>query len=520
MSNSAHKRLFLPAVAMGAIATAWTGAAKAADLSILPASDDFAPVKVELIDRSRLGCAQNISMVTASGGTTQCAFDSATRGARITAKHETGFGSIETYATIAHTTTGAFTPDRLLAPASSRRSVATDFFMVGFKGSAFDNRLKLTAEFARTDRVVDELIQRDWALADSTSRSGSSAMVRLDAVLADRPGLKWSLSGEYRSVSDEYYIGGSTDLFRYFAMPGRRLALSTKARVGQFSLDAGIEEIHNPFGKSSTRKAGLDFQGMTLSLRTRDSSVNPLEGSTLIDSRSRSDSANLSLDTETFAGWLFPDMDQLPFMVPASINLSYRVGETESRFQSSTQGYERTSLGLDGSWDTPLGETSLSYWRDTRTGLTANVSSRSSETFDVYHSVRRGNWRFGAGATLTKAQGEGGYGYDERGLSFSQSIAYSARGGPELRLSLGQDRGRTQSDSYVSDDRYSTITASLDLSKYLQKRFERDDLRLTLDYRKTVDRSESEFSYYEDLADRWIDSDRREGFLMSFGMKL
>jgi hypothetical protein len=72
----------------------------------------------------------------------------------------------------------------------------------------------------------------------------------------------------------------------------------------------------------------------------------------------------------------------------------------------------------------------------------------------------------------------------------------------------------------VSADSYSSITASLDLSKYLQKRFERDDLRLTFDYRKTVDSSEAEFSLYDELVDRWIDSDRREGFLMSFGMKL
>ena len=35
--------------------------------------------------------------------------------------------------------------------------------MVGVKSSAFDNRLKLTAEFARTQRVVEQLGEADSA---------------------------------------------------------------------------------------------------------------------------------------------------------------------------------------------------------------------------------------------------------------------------------------------------------------------------------------------------------------------
>ena len=515
MTNSLRIRLFATAV----IAAGWASAVSAQEMAGSAEQTDLAP-KVELIDSSQLGCGQGKPMWTASNGGPQCAFDSATRGARITARHEASFGSIETYATVAHSTIGAFTADQLLAPPSSRRSVATDLFMVGLKGSAFDNRLKLTAEFARTNSDVDELVQRDWALADSTSSSGSSALVRLDAKLIDQPGLKWSVSGEYRSAGDDYSIGRSTELLRYFALPGTRLALSSKVRVGQLAVYAGIEEVDNIFGASAIRKAELDFQGVTLSLRSRDSRATPIEGTTRIDGRSRTDSVYLTIDMELFAGWLLPQVDRLPFLVPTTFSLGYRTGENENRFQASTQAYERTSLSLEGDWETPLGETGLSYWRDTRTGLTENVGADTSESFEIYHSVRRGNWRFGVDATLTRARGEGSNGYDERSLSFGQSIAYSAKDGPELRISLGQDRGQMQSDSYDSADNYSSITASLDLSRYLQKRFERDDLRLTLDYRKIVDRSESEFSYYDELVDRWIDSDRREGFLMSFGMKL
>ena len=116
--------------------------------------------------------------------------------------------------------------------------------------------------------------------------------------------------------------------------------------------------------------------------------------------------------------------------------------------------------------------------------------------------------------------GSGGYG--ERSWSFGQSISYTRPNGPEFRLSLGQDRDRLwMSDaSFASADSYSRVTASLDLSSYLQKRFERSDLRLTLDYRKSLARSDMEMNLFDEMVERWVEGDRREGFLMSFGMKL
>jgi hypothetical protein len=140
----------------------------------------------------------------------------------------------------------------------------------------------------------------------------------------------------------------------------------------------------------------------------------------------------------------------------------------------------------------------------------------------VDHSIRWGRWRFGADAAFTRGSGDGSSAYLERSWAFGQSVAYSTPNGPEFRLQFGQDRDalRMLDDSYVSADRYSRITASLDLSRYLQTRFERSDLKLTVDYRKTVDRTDGEFMLGEEIIDHWIDADRREGLLISFGMKL
>jgi len=263
------------------------------------------------------------------------------------------------------------------------------------------------------------------------------------------------------------------------------------------------------------------MDGLSLRLVSRDTEGLPIEGSTLLGSETQTNAAFVDVDTGMLASTLFPDVTDLPFIVPSTLSFSYKSGESESRYAELTRRYRKTSLGMDGSWDTPLGETSLSYWRDQRTGLTEGAGSSTSETYEISQFVRRGHWRFGLDASLYRARGEGSAGYDDKSLSFGQSIAYSVTDGPQFSLHLGQDRGESRrlDDSYLSSDRYSSITASLDLSRYLQKRFERPDLRFTLDYRKTVDRTD-ETDVYDELVERWVDGNRREGFLMSFGMKL
>lgn len=516
-------RALLHAAAGGALAASWAAAAGAADAALAPAEERAAPARIELIGSSRLGCgAGPAPWSVTSDAASNCAFDQATRGARVAARHETGFGWFETYATIARTATGAFTPDQLLAPAGSRRNVTSDLLMIGLKGSALDDRVKLTAEFARTDNLVGELSDRGWALAESRRRDGSSALIRLDAKLADQPGLKWSLSGEYRSVGKNYAVGRSPELFGHYALPGTRMSLASRARIGQVGLSAAVEQSDTVFGTSASRRAGIDAYGLSLRLVSRESEMKPQEVTSLATSRTWSSSANADLDLGMLAATLLPELGDLPFLVPTNVSVSHRSGETDSRYQTRSDRYRRSSLGIDGSWETPIGETSLSYWRDDRSAITAGGRSGRSETYQLYHWLQRGNWRFGIDASLSRSRFEGAGGYDDRSLSFGQSVAYSAPNGPELRLQLGQDRGgmRLDDDSYSSLDRYSQITASLDLSRYLQARFERSDLKLTLDYRKTVDRSDAEIELVDETIERWVDGDRREGFLVSFGMKL
>ena len=520
-TQSRHASLAATA-ALGAMSLGAAATASAAEPGLIATETQALPVKVELIGNSRLGCGQGMPLWSASSGGVQCAFDIATRGARFSAVQDFGAGSIETYATIAHATAGAFTPDQLLVDPRYRSNEATDFMLVGLKGAAFNDRLSLVAEFARTDRVVDELIDRDWALDDHWAKHGSSARIAFDAKLADKPGLKWSLNGEYRAVSENYWIGRSSDLSAYYAFPGNGLTLSSKAQIGEFGMLAGIEQNSSSFGRYTTVKGGLDWNGVALRMVSRKTGADGVEGTTLLGSSTRTDSAYLDLDLGMLAMRLLPEAGDLPFVVPTTISLSYRKGEMDTDYSTGAKSYNRSSLGVDATWETPIGETSLGYWRDSRTGLTAGAFGWLSESFDAYHYVRRGNWRFGLDASLMRNRDEGSGGISDSTLSFGQSIAYSTPNGPEFRLQMGQDRGATKTNdlTYSASNRYSSITASLDLSRYLQKRFERPDLHLTLDYRKVLDRTNNELSLYDELVERWIDGNRREGLLMSFGMRL
>jgi hypothetical protein len=438
------------------------------------------------------------------------------------ARQDWGKGSVEAYTAIAHAIDGANTPDQLLASPGNRSSEVTHFFLVGLKGSALEDRVKFTTEFASTRRIVDDLPVRSLQFVDGSSESGTSARIRVDAKLVNSPRFNWSMTAELRSVSDNYSVGRSEALSRYAAMHGTRLSLSSKARVGQLGVNAGLDRFSTPYGESASHKVGIDLHGVSLRLVSRNSQAAPAEVSTLIDSSTRMTSAYIDLDSNMLAMSLLPEIGELPFLVPSTINFSYRSGETENHYTTFDERFGRSSLGIDGTWETPIGETILSYWRDSRTGITAGSQSRSNETMQVSHFVRRGNWRFGLDAALTRGAGDGSRGYGERSWSFGQSVSYTRPDGPEFRLSMGQDRDRlwTSDASFASSDSYSQITASLDLSSYLQKRFERSDLRLTLDYRKSLSRSDMEMSLFDEMVEHWVEGDRREGFLMSFGMKL
>ena len=63
------------------------------------------------------------------------------------------------------------------------------------------------------------------------------------------------------------------------------------------------------------------------------------------------------------------------------------------------------------------------------------------------------------------------------------------------------------------------IGASLDLTAWLRKRLDRSDIHLRLDYRHRFEANTEEFEFIDDVLEQYRDRNRRQGILLTYGMR-
>lgn len=424
-------------------------------------------------------------------------------------------GTIETFATFAGQSTNAFTPDRLIASDARRIGTANRVMIGGLKARLLDDRLTVTSQFGWSDYI-------DRSAPRAELRGGSARMIRADLKLVDRAALRWSVAGELSDVSESFFLGQAIGEGASLAMPGRRLTVSTALGWKRARLTAAHDDYRSRFGTFATTRVGLSRNGVSLSLRSARGTINTDPGSILLSGRSGNHSVTLEVDFRALVPRFAMD-ERLPaILLPKHLLIGWRGGSSESRFATAADRFERKGFELNGMWETPLGDTSLGLWRDRRIGATAALGQRDEQVFQLSHLVRRGDWRFGVDAMVAESRSTRGSGLKDRTVAIGGSIAYEVAGGPRLMLQLSDDRGRmaADDDSFLTARRGQQVSASLDLTDYLRRRFERDDLRLKIDYRKQLDRSTTEVGAFQQLIDRWTDGQSGEGLLVSFGMKL
>ena len=434
---------------------------------------------------------------------------------RLTATQSTPLGTIETFTSLTSKSANTLTPDRLVASDTRRLGDDHRVMIAGMTARLLDDRLTLTTQMGLSDFS-------DRSSGRVEQRAGTAHMVRLDVKLADNDRLRWSVAGEMSDVSDDFFIGQASADGARLALPGRRLALSSTLNWQRARFTAAIDDYQSRFGTFASGRVGVSRNGLSLSVRTIRGQFDAGGGQSQYLSRTDSNSATLEFDLATMAPALAMD-ERLPAaLLPRYAMIALRRGSSESRFASSAERFERQGIELNGTWETPLGETTLGYWRDRRFGATADLGQREERVVNLSHMVRAGDWRFGVDAMVAKSSSTRGSGLSDRTVAMGGSIAYEVKDGPRLMVQLSNDRGRmaAEDDSFLTAQRGQQISASLDLTDYLRKRFDRSDLRLKIDYRKQLDRSTTEVSAYQQLIDRWTEGDGGEGLLVSFGMKL
>ena len=181
----------------------------------------------------------------------------------------------------------------------------------------------------------------------------------------------------------------------------------------------------------------------------------------------------------------------------------------------------RKSWSISAGWESRLGETQLDYSQDRRIGLSAALGSREESTFQLSHMVRWHGWRAGIDGTVTRSTSSKTSGYGATSYSAGSTLAYQVTDGPEFTLQLGRDHDRmTLNDrSYLSANDGTRLTASLDLTAWLNHRFARKDLRFRFEFRKLLEAQQEErLDPEQQLFDRLYDRRDRDVVQVSFGM--
>ena len=510
---------------LGALVPVWTdpAAAQTAPLPGILSLPAIAPPPGTLrLTAQGAGSGESNCGAVASGFP-RCPFDDAGMGVSLSLRQEAEFGSLETHGFFSRGSDGALAPWRQLI-ASNRPGMNEEstLAILGVRSRMLDGRLRLSASFGWADRWSTPLAEQTLLHRRLDEQAGSARKARIEFDLLDRKNLRWSLSGEASRASETFGYGQAAMLYRGdFFTPGKRTAISSALRLGQWRLTASADNHEASFGSASSRRIGIAAHGVSLALKARNSSVSP---SMLVGgASSRTAGSNIYLDVDTAE--LFPelafDRRGLRALLPTTLSASLTNSDTISDYSGTRRQYRRKGFELFGNWETPFGETSFGFSRDTRRGLAGPFLDSNERTLQASHMVRRGGWRIGVDGVLFESSTPGS-GARDRTLMIGQTLAYSRIGGPEFMLRVGQDRIRStaRDGTYDSAIRASRITATLDLTQVMRRRLKRQDVGLKLEYRRRLDDGEYSYSSFDDVFERFTDSQQRQGLLLTFHMKL
>lgn len=486
--------------------------------------DDAARTKIDAIIDDTVPCSQASPVSGQSEtGFSGCDFGDITRGLNFSYSNaSTPFGGFEAYGAVTWTAAGMLTPQRLTSRSTQKLTDENRVSLIGLKSDLFGDRVKFITEMSWSENWQAPLYDEPWARIRRNEQDGTARSHRLEVKLVDSPALRWSVAGDFSVVSDDYFTRRSIPLQRQFALPGTRTALSSTLKMGDYRFSATIDNYASRFGSFETSRFGVKVDGASLRVSSRKSSVAPVGESSLLASDTEGLGVSLDLEPHALSPDLVSGLGGLAPLLPATMSINWSSRRTESAFSSSIQIYDRESWEVDATWTTRAGDTAINYWRDQKVGATPDVRESVDQRVQVSHTIRWNGWRFGVDGVLTKTSAAGLSGYNDTTFSGGQTIAYGRPNGPQFRLRLGQEQNqmRLNDETYYSSQDTFGLTATLDLSRYLQRRFERPDLHLTFAYRRKLEETRYVFPGFDHALDELFEEYKPEGFLVSFGMKL
>ena len=476
----------------------------------LKALDDFGSIAP--------GCGLAAHGPEGQGGAVTCPFADASTGLTIGSR----LGGFETHATFARGVQSPWTSQSLLS--GDRRGLGDEstVAMVGFSGTLLDNRVTVKMDRAWSSSWQTPLYAQPFPLRDRNERTGSAGWYGVEAKLAQSPIFSWSVAADYGNVGQGFFIGQGAGLMRMIALPGEQLTLSSTFKVRQTRITLSNDRYRTDFGNSTSSRLGIAANGISLRLIARDFESGAFAGFAAYSTRSHSLMGSIDLSVDSASSGLLADLGRSP-LFPRTLSLSWRNGWIENSLPTALDRFRRDAWSLSAGWETKFGETTLDYSQDRRIGAAAQLGTKADESVELSHMVRWSGWRAGVDAMVTRSASSNARGYRQTSYSAGSTIAYQRVDGPEFMLRIGRDRDRMRLNdrSYLSANDGFRLSASLDLTAYLNKQFDRKDLRLRIEYRKLLEgRNENVFDPELALFDRLVDRLDRNVFQLSFGMKL
>ena len=367
----------------------------------------------------------------------------------------------------------------------------------GLDADLFDGRLQVSSDvtMASDERPLGLRPGED---PRSDSEIETAYRHSFTAKVVDRDRFRWSLAGQMGQIDPRF-----TDFI--FTQPGdlspalRWSSMASRVDFGLASVSVGYDDITRADKVESKRKLTLGFNQSALSIYRRDASQFSLDQGGHWLRRTAVTGANAEvIVADVLPNKLAEVLSPITPFLPTTISASYEQGDAlqPDGPDTGTPVEKVRSMSADLTWDTRFGQTTASYWSRTTKADADEVRLETAKdrVIDLSHSIRRGNWKFGAGVSFIESSDETlTTNSHESRVAPHISFAYSAEDFPtiEVRLGAADARSIVGVDDMPASAKARQLQISLDLSNFVRDELNKPQAQLKLEYRRELESSDS-----------------------------
>ncbi len=368
----------------------------------------------------------------------------------------------------------------------------------GFEASLLDGRFKLSSDFIETDDQSDDRDFRDPQLRSQPREIRTQDISRrhsFTAKLIDSENLRLMVDGEFGQVSDSFATAYRELPSGHLVLPGSWAHVNSRLEYGRANLSVGFQDFESRNEGQKREHVVLGFASSELKLyRKQGSEFNLINGGQWLKRTSFSGINADIIVADVLPTVIAEAIDPIRPFLPTSVNGGFERGDV-MRSEFTTGPRDKVSTAnLSMAWDTSRGQTTASFWerRISTDMITPGVEdgvalSRSRDRYvDISHSVRRGNWKFGAGLSLIETNDEV-MGVKNSGSEYAPhvSVGYEPEHGAKIELRFGAADAQSQivDDNLAARAKTKQVQLSVDVSDYVREELDRPDAKLKLEYR-------------------------------------